>query len=357
MLLLQLVLLTVLVPDGDSDDDFQEPKSFQVILTSSFYNRSWTQNQGSAWLGELQTHGWDSKTGAFIYLQPWSRGNFSNEALMELEMFFYSNSIDFLQVFQDHVSQWQLEYPFQVQLAGGCELQFGIVSARFLEIAYQGSGLMSFQDMSWFPSPKEGRRAQQVCSLFNQFYVVKEAIHRILSDICPHFLLGLLDAGKAYLHRQVRPEAWLSSGPSPGPGRLLLVCHVSCFYPKPVWVMWMRGEQEQPGTQQGDILPQADGTWYLQVSLDVEAKEVAGLSCRVRHSSLGGQDLVLYWEQHRPVGWAFLAVMVPLVLLAGLAFWVRKCWKSHWRPQHPGLPVERDPSSPGSSTYLNPVHW
>ncbi|XP_017724411.1 PREDICTED: T-cell surface glycoprotein CD1e, membrane-associated isoform X10 [Rhinopithecus bieti] len=39
----------------------------------------------------------------------------------------------------------------------------------------------------------------------------------------------------------VKPEAWLSRGPSPGPGRLQLVCHVSGFYPKPMWVMWMRG--------------------------------------------------------------------------------------------------------------------
>ena len=61
----------------------------------------------------------------------------------------------------------------------------------------------------------------------------------------------------------MKPEAWLSSGPIPGPGRLLLVCHVSGFYAKPVRVMWVRGEQEQPGTQQGDIMLNADWTWYL----------------------------------------------------------------------------------------------
>ena len=59
----------------------------------------------------------------------------------------------------------------------------------------------------------------------------------------------------------------------------------------------MRGDQEQQGTRQGDVLPHADGTWYLQTSLDVEAREAAGLSCRVRHSSLEGQDIVLYWGE------------------------------------------------------------
>ena len=44
-------------------------------------------------------------------------------------------------------------------------------------------------------------------------------------------------------------------------------------------VMWVRGEQEQPGTQQGDIMLNADWTWYLLVTLDVVAGEAAGLSC------------------------------------------------------------------------------
>ncbi|XP_045839059.1 T-cell surface glycoprotein CD1a-like isoform X1 [Meles meles] len=300
MLFLQLVLLVVLLPDGDSEDAVQEPISFQITLTVSFYNRSWTQSLASAWLDEIQTHGWDSKTGAFIFLWPWSKGNWSNEELMKLEKLFYAYFIGLRQVFQDHVRQWQLEYPFQVQLAEGCELHFGEASVGFVKFAFQGADLMSFQNMTWWPSPEGGSRAQEVCRLFNQDHVIKEEIHKLFSDTCPQFLLGLLDAGKADLQRQVRPEAWLSAGSSPGPGRLLLVCHVSGFYPKPVFVMWMRGEQEQQGTQRGDVLPLADGTWYLQVSLDVKAREAAGLACRVRHSSLGGQDMVLYWGVSPP---------------------------------------------------------
>ncbi|KAI5940710.1 T-cell surface glycoprotein CD1a [Manis javanica] len=53
----------------------------------------------------------------------------------------------------------------------------------------------------------------------------------------------------------------------------------------------MRGEQEQPGTWQEDVLPSADGTWHLRAVLDVEAEEAADLSCRVRHSSLETRTL------------------------------------------------------------------
>ena len=57
------------------------------------------------------------------------------------------------------------------------------------------------------------------------------------------------------------------------------------------------GEQEQPGTQQGDIVPNADWTWYLRVTLNVAAGEAAGLSFRVKYSSLGEQDIILYWGE------------------------------------------------------------
>ncbi|XP_046284963.1 T-cell surface glycoprotein CD1a isoform X5 [Marmota monax] len=236
MLFLLLPLLAALFPGGDSEGGFEEPVSFYVIQTSSFHNHTW-KHLGSGWLGELQTHRWNSSSGAIIFLYPWSRGNFSNNELMDLEKFFHT-------YFTNH----------------------------------QG------------------------------FYI-------------------------SQLMFKVKPEAWLSSGPSPEPGHLLLVCHVSGFYPKPVWVMWMQGEQEQQGTQRGDFLPNADGTWYLQATLDVAVGEAAGLACRVKHSSLGGQDLVLYWgAPHRPLGLVFLAVIVALALLTGLGFWLRKYWTHREAP-------------------------
>ncbi|XP_039074420.1 T-cell surface glycoprotein CD1c-like isoform X1 [Hyaena hyaena] len=324
MVPLQLTLLAALLLGTHSAQAVQEPILFHVIQITSFVNESWAQHQGSGWLGDIQTHGWDNKSGTIVFLHPWSKGNFSNEELTDLELLFRVYLIGLTRESQEYASQLHFKYPFEVQVTAGCELHSSDVTKAFLQAAYQGSDFLSFQNLSWVPSPGSDSKAQSVCDLLNQYEAIKETVQRLITNTCPQFALGLFDAGKVDLQKQVRPEAWLSSGPSPGPGRLLLVCHVSGFYPKPVWVMWMQGEQEQPDTQRSDVLPHADGTWYLRVTLDVAAREAAGLSCRVRHSSLGGHDMVIYWGHHLSMYLILLAVIVPLILLIVIALWLKK---------------------------------
>ncbi|XP_050635747.1 T-cell surface glycoprotein CD1c isoform X1 [Macaca thibetana thibetana] len=324
MLFLQFLLLAVL-SGGDNADAAQEHVSFYTIQILSFANQSWAQGQGSGWLDELQTHGWESESGRIIFLHTWSKSNFSNEELSDLELLFRVYFFGLTREIQDHASQDYSKYPFEVQVKAGCELHSGKSPEGFFRVAFNGLDLLSFQNTTWVPSPDGGSLAPGVCHLLNhQYEGVTETVYNLIRSTCPRFLLGLLDAGKMYLHRQVRPEAWLSSRRSLGSGRLLLVCHASGFYPKPVWVTWMRNEQEQVGTKHGDVLPNADGTWYLQVILEVASEETAGLSCRVRHSSLGGQDIILYWGHHFSMNWIALIVLVPLVILIVLVLRFKK---------------------------------
>ncbi|XP_004589301.2 T-cell surface glycoprotein CD1a-like [Ochotona princeps] len=326
MLLLLLALLVALSLGGNNTVGFKEPVYFQIIQISSFYNHSWAENWLSGWLGELQIDRWDSELNTLVFLQSWSRDSFSHKELVDIQASLHAHFIRFTQETQTFARKLQLEYPFVLQVASRCELHSGEASVGFVREAYQGIDFLSLENNSWLPSPQGGSRAQQTCQLLNLYEGLKERIHWLLSDACPRFALRLLDAGKEYLQRQEKPEAWLSNGPSPGPGQLLLVCRVSGFYPKPVWVTWMRDNREQPGTEQSDILPNADGTWYLRVTLEVTAGEADGLSCQVKHSSLGDQDIILHWGHHNSVGFILLAVMLLLALLTGLAFWSKKRW-------------------------------
>ncbi|XP_012604143.2 T-cell surface glycoprotein CD1b-like [Microcebus murinus] len=326
MLLLPFQLLAVLFPGGDSEDAFQGPTSFHVIQILSFANNTWAHAQGSGWLDDLQILGWNSESGTAIPQKPWSKGNFSDEEFAELEKTFRVSLYRLSQHLPVYASQFLLKYPIEIQAIVGCEQRAGGSIVTFFRKAIGGLDFLSAEKDTCVPAPEGGSGAKYVCKLIMTNHAVINTVMKLFFDNCPRYLLSVLDAGKSELQKQVKPEAWLSSGPSPRSGRLLLVCHVSGFYPKPVWVRWMRGEQEQPETQHSDLLPNADWTWYLRVTLDVAAGEVAGLSCRVKHSSLEGQDIILHWGHPISIGLIFLAIIVPsLIFLLCLALWYLRC--------------------------------
>uniref|UniRef100_G3TBU5 CD1d molecule n=1 Tax=Loxodonta africana TaxID=9785 RepID=G3TBU5_LOXAF len=305
--------------------------TFRVLQISSFVNSSWMRTDCLGWLGELQTHRWNNDSDTILCLLPWCHGGLSEQQWQKLQRVFQVYRISFKRDVQEILKMLRKDYPVELQISAGCEVDPRGSSESFLHIASEGVDILSFQGTLWEPAPEAPPWVHMVTRVLNLDEGTKETVQSLLNDTCPQFVRGLIEVGKSDLEKQEKPKAWLSSGPSPGPGRLLLVCHVSGFYPKPVWVMWMRGKQEQLDTQRGDVLPNADKTWYLRVTLDVAASEMAGLSCRVKHSSLGDQDIVLYWadESHVSVGLIILAVLVPLLLLvAGFYLWFKRHWTS-----------------------------
>ncbi|KAM5237542.1 antigen-presenting glycoprotein CD1d-like [Ctenodactylus gundi] len=289
------VLLCALAPAWGSSALSQGNVTFRCLQISSLANSTCWRTDGLAWLGDQQTHAWSNGSDAIRLLKPWARGTFSGQQWDKLQHILQVYRSSFTRDIREFSKMLGKAYPLELQVSAGCAADPAKASGSFLHAALGGKHVLSFRGTSFEPAPDAPVWVHLVTAGLNKDQGTRETVQLLLSDTCPQLVVGLLEAGKSELEKQVKPEAWLSSGPSPGPGRLQLVCHASGFYPRPVQVMWMRGEQEQPGTQRGDVLPNADETWYLRAALEVVAGEAAGLSCRIKHSSLGGQDIVLHW--------------------------------------------------------------
>lgn len=92
---------------------------------------------------------------------------------------------------------------------------------------------------------------------------------------------------------------------APSLDQLLLVCHVTGFYPRPISVAWLRdGREVPPGPvlNTSTVLPNADLTYQLRSVLAVAPRDGHGYVCRVRHRSLGTRALLIPWGRCHPWG-------------------------------------------------------
>ncbi|XP_074118350.1 antigen-presenting glycoprotein CD1d-like [Sminthopsis crassicaudata] len=316
-----LLLFSGLSEGWGGETASREPLTFQCRLISSFLNDSWVQNLGSGWLGDLETHRWDLQTSTIHFLWPWSRGHFSAEQWKELQRIIEVFLISFTRDVQDFIKVFRLDYPVVLQVRTSYSEGSPV---SFFQMAFQGKDFMNFQGDSWKPAPGAESVSWNISSILNQDQGTRDTLQSLLNHTLPKFVRGLLDMGQKDIERQVRPEVWLSSSPTSTPGQLKLLCHVSGFYPKSVRVTWIKNGQEQPGAQTSDLLPNSDGTWWIQVILTVKAGNTRNLACRVEHSSLGGQDLIQYWAKSS--SWPLVlgiitGIVVVLLLVFGIIRW------------------------------------
>lgn len=57
----------------------------------------------------MQIHGWDADAGRAVFLKPWSKGNFSDEEMVELEEIIQVYLTGFILEVQDHAPEFQMQ--------------------------------------------------------------------------------------------------------------------------------------------------------------------------------------------------------------------------------------------------------
>uniref|UniRef100_A0A452HBT2 Ig-like domain-containing protein n=1 Tax=Gopherus agassizii TaxID=38772 RepID=A0A452HBT2_9SAUR len=264
-----------------------------------------TDTVGTALLGDLETHSLACGTCEIRFLQPWAQQGLTPKQWGDLELLIHHYLFNFNRTVKRMAQQQRMGYPFVTQGSIGCELHPNSTSRGFYDAGLNGEDFISFDaDAGKWVTQQADKLALYVQDLLNQDKGTASTLQFLLRTTCVNELNTFAQYGRESLERQgeaghLSPTA----GPTPDPGTgtpapVLLVCRVTGFYPRPVRVAWLQdGEEVAPGGRlnSSGILPNTDLTYQLHSSLAVEPGAGHSYACRVQHSSLGGQSLLIPW--------------------------------------------------------------
>nr|XP_030139182.1 T-cell surface glycoprotein CD1b-3-like isoform X2 [Taeniopygia guttata] len=220
-----------------------------------------------------------------------------------------------------------LEDPFVVQCTAGCVLYPNRTSQAFGYVGYNGQDFLSFdtKNITWTLS-QDTELSRYVQSFLQNYTAFTELLEILFNDTCVDDMEVLLHYGRAALERQELPLATVFAR-TPSLDQLLLVCHVTGFYPRPISVAWLRDGQEVPpgpALNTSTILPNADLTYQLRSVLAVAPRDGHSYVCRVRHRSLGTRSLLIPWGNSEVVLITGLmaGLLAAMAVAAMLVLWV-----------------------------------
>ncbi|CAM4314361.1 antigen-presenting glycoprotein CD1d-like [Lepidochelys kempii] len=312
------------------------PLTLRLLQINVFHNASSADMEGMALLGDLETHSMDCSTCQIRFRQPWAQQGLKPKQWQDLELLLHRYLSDFIRLVNKVVKDQREGYPFVTQVFFSCELHPNGTLRRVCDAAVDGEDFISFDmDTGKWVTRQGDKLGIYVEYLVNQDKSLSTLFPFLERTMCVYGLNTFAQYGKESLERQERPVAVVfARAPSPAgtPAPLLLVCRVTGFYPWPIRVAWLQdGEEVGPGGRlsSSGILPNADLTYQLRSSLAVGLGDGHSYACRVEHSSLGGQSLLIPWGHSR--GWGpGLAVGITLGALAVAAV-AAVLWRSRRR--------------------------
>ncbi|NWU31960.1 CD1D protein, partial [Dyaphorophyia castanea] len=277
----------------------------QYLLTSFFANISSVEVSCVAVAGDIPIFTLDPANWSIHFHWSWvSRAAAEGDGEQMLSQYRVAlrNMIRFV---HDTVQQTNQHYPLVVQLRAGCVLYPNRTSRGFLNVSWNGRDLIAFEvDKELWEARQPSQLAERVSESLNRQKSVTVLLEYLVATwMCQSNFLTLKRYGRATLERQGMPcparcTVATVFARSPGLDRLLLVCHVTGFYPRPISVAWLRDGWEVPpgpALNTSTILPNADLTYQLRSVLAVAPRDGHSYVCRVRHRSLGTRTLLIPW--------------------------------------------------------------
>ncbi|XP_027767037.1 uncharacterized protein LOC114073493, partial [Empidonax traillii] len=220
--------------------------TLRLLQTSTFQNTSFVETEGVGLLEDIQLGSLDKHTWSIHFHQPWVHPALPRKDWDNIDSTFRFYLLRFSHLINEEAMQRDVPYPFVVQGMIGCELYPNRTSRTFASAGYNGQDFLSFdtENVTWTLS-QDTDLSRYVLAFLKNYTALSEWVEVIFSDTCVNAIERFLSSGRAALERQEVPVATVFAR-TPSPHQLLLVCHVTAFYPRPISVAWLRDGQEVP---------------------------------------------------------------------------------------------------------------
>uniref|UniRef100_A0A8C0FSS6 Ig-like domain-containing protein n=1 Tax=Bubo bubo TaxID=30461 RepID=A0A8C0FSS6_BUBBB len=307
-----------------------EPQVLQFLQTGFFTNSSSAEVFVVALLGDVPIFTLDPDNWSTHFHWPWALQATAEGDMEKIKgqvKPFLRNMVRYV-----HTTVWQAQqdYPLVIQIRAGCVLHPNRTSLGFMDVGEGGRDLITFEveRQRWEPQQPSPLAELASQSLTSMKAVTGLLVH-LLSISCQTYILTLCRYGRADLERQELPVATVFAR-TPRPDQLLLICRVTGFYPRPISVAWLQDGQEVPpgpALNTSAILPNADLTYQVRITLAVAPHDGHSYACRVRHRSLGTRSLLIPWENRSTAPTIGITIAVLLLVATASAAWVWR-WKN-----------------------------
>ncbi|NXF14152.1 HA1F protein, partial [Smithornis capensis] len=171
-----------------------------------------------------------------------------------------------------------------VQRFYGCDFMSDGSVRGFRWDGYDGQDFISFDSASRSFVAADGA-AQVTKRKWESDGTVAERWTAYLEHTCPEWLRKYVGYGREELERKEPPDVHVSRKVEHG--ILTLSCHAYGFYPRPIGINWMKGDEIQDQeTEWGGIVPNSDGTFHSWARIEALPEEREQYRCRVEHAGM-----------------------------------------------------------------------
>ncbi|XP_070593107.1 major histocompatibility complex class I-related gene protein-like isoform X2 [Erythrolamprus reginae] len=207
----------------------------------------------------------------------------------------------------------------------GCEIMEDGSKGGFFCYGYDGRDFVSFdkETLTWVAAQSQ---AQKVIEEWEDDPKWSQGNKDFLEDTCIEWLQRYL-SNKNTIQQRIEPPVGKVTHKVVNDSLGTLICQAFGFYPKGILATWTRdGEVCKEKALQRNVAPNSDGTYYVQLSIEIDPKKRHNFQCHLEHEGLQ-RPLVLALRGETATIWHILLGIAATVILGlGILFLIR-----HWR--------------------------